>query len=79
MSAGDGRQESGVRFEDCVDLGTILDDLPRADEARRAILRDGMTTTTGTTGAPHVNPAVKVERDARAQFMSAWSKLGLDR
>ena len=48
-----------------------------ADEARRAIETEGLVTTTKTTGAVHVHPLVKVEREARAQFMKIWGELQL--
>ncbi len=55
-----------------------LESLDRADEARRAIAADGMTSTTKSTGAVHLHPAVKVEREARAQFAKLWGSLNLD-
>lgn len=51
--------------------------LDRADAAREAIGRDGMTTTNKDTGLVHVHPLLKVEKDARAQFAALWGKLGL--
>jgi hypothetical protein len=48
-----------------------LEALDRADEARAAIAKDGMTWTTPTTGAIHVNPLIRVEKEARAQFLAA--------
>jgi phage terminase small subunit len=54
-----------------------LEALDRADEARRLVAVEGMTTTTESTGAMHVNPLVKIERDSRAQFVHIWDLLGL--
>lgn len=54
-----------------------LEALDRADEARRIIQAEGMISKTTTTGAVHVHPAVKVEREARAQFVRIWDLLNL--
>lgn len=54
-----------------------LEALDRADEARRIIQAEGMISKTATTGAVHVHPAVKVEREARAQFVRIWDLLNL--
>lgn len=53
-----------------------LEALDRADLARLAIAAEGMTTTTRTTGAVHLHPLLRVEREARAQFLTAWDRLG---
>jgi phage terminase small subunit len=43
-----------------------------------AMLQDGdLTTTTATTGAVHLHPAVKIERDSQALFVRIWLELGL--
>ena len=47
----------------------------RADQARRQIASEGLTTTTKSTGVVHVHPLVKVERDNRALFARLWKKL----
>lgn len=52
-----------------------IEALDRADGARQLIANEGLTSTTTTTGAVHVHPLVKVEREARAQFLSAWAAL----
>jgi len=52
-----------------------LEALDRADSAREAIAAAGLTTTTKTTGAVHLHPLAKLEREARAQFIAAWSAL----
>jgi P27 family predicted phage terminase small subunit len=54
-----------------------LEALDRADEARRIIQAEGMISKTTTTGTVHVHPAVKVEREARAQFVRIWNMLNL--
>lgn len=57
-------------------LQAALEALDRADEARAEIATTGMTTTTKTTGAVHVHPLVKVERESRQQFSRIWADLG---
>ena len=59
-------------------LEQALTALDRADEARDVIKKEGMTTKTITTGAVHVHPLVKVERENRALFARLWKQLGLD-
>ncbi len=51
--------------------------LDRADQARALVDAAGLVTTTETTGAAHANPCVRIEREARAQFLTAWRDLGL--
>lgn len=51
--------------------------LDRAEEARAAIAESGLTTKTERTGVLHLNPLVKCEREARAQFRQVWADLGL--
>jgi P27 family predicted phage terminase small subunit len=58
-------------------LQSALEALDRAEEARRVITAEGMTKTTGSTGAVHLHPALRVEKDARNQFVMIWGKLGL--
>jgi phage terminase small subunit len=48
-----------------------------AEEARRQLREQGLTTTTKTTGTVHVNPLAKIERDNRASFISVWTALHL--
>ena len=50
----------------------------RAEAAREALERDGMTSES-KTGLVHVHPLVRVEKDALALFARIWSSLGLDR
>lgn len=54
-----------------------LEALDRADEARQIIQAEGIISKTTTTGALHAHPAVKVEREARAQFVRIWDLLNL--
>lgn len=53
-------------------LQAALESLDRAESARAAIAVEGMTATTKSTGAIHVHPLVKVEREARQQFARIW-------
>ena len=59
-------------------LQTALEALDRADEARELISTEGLTTVTETTGAVHLNPLVKLERESRQAFMKAWGLLHFD-
>jgi len=52
--------------------------LDRADEAGRAIDTEGLTSLTEATGAVHVHPAVKIERENRALFARLWTSMHLD-
>lgn len=56
---------------------TALEALDRADAAMAEIGRVGMTSETKTTGAIHVHPLVKVERESRGQFAKLWGLMGL--
>ncbi|MCO6044638.1 hypothetical protein NG895_12040 [Aeoliella sp. ICT_H6.2] len=58
-------------------LQTSLEALDRADGARAEVERTGMTTTTKTTGAVHLHPLLKVERESRQLFSKLWKDLGL--
>lgn len=51
--------------------------LDRADEARMAVSRDGLTTVTESTKAVHVHPAAKLEREFRQQALRVFDDLGL--
>jgi len=59
-------------------LQAALEAMDRAEGARQAIAVDGMVTKTGASGAIHLNPLVKAERDARQQFVAIWRALRLD-
>jgi hypothetical protein len=56
---------------------SALEALDRADAARAEIATVGMTSTTKTTGAVHVHPLCKLEREARQQFVTTWDRLHL--
>ncbi|MBK9171073.1 MAG: hypothetical protein IPM24_26940 [Bryobacterales bacterium] len=56
---------------------SALEALDTADAARHIVQAEGLTSTTASTGVVHLNPAVKVEREARAQFVRIWDMLGL--
>lgn len=58
-------------------LQAALEALDRTELARLAVERDGMTTTTKTTGAVHLHPLLKVEKESRQQFLRAWDAMGL--
>src|SRR5690606_28963123 len=49
--------------------------LDRADQCRTKVASAGLTTTTKTTGAVHIHPLLKAEREARQQFARIWSDL----
>lgn len=66
-----------VSPERLVLLQVALEALDRADAATEVIERQGMVTTTKTTGAVHVHPLVKVERESRQLFARCWSEMGL--
>ncbi len=54
-----------------------LEALDRADAARAQVEREGMTTKTRTTGAVHIHPAAKLERESRQLFARCWRDLNL--
>lgn len=58
-------------------LQAALEALDTADAARVAIESTGLTTTTKTTGAVHLNPLAKLERESRQQFCRIWNEMGL--
>lgn len=49
----------------------------RAEQARLALADDSLTTKTATTGAIHLHPLIKAERESRQQFARIWEILGL--
>jgi phage terminase small subunit len=51
--------------------------LDRADQAAAELAGKSLTTTTEKTGAVHVHPAVKIEREGRQQFAKLWGQLNL--
>jgi P27 family predicted phage terminase small subunit len=58
-------------------LQCALESLDRADSAREVVAREGMLSKTKSTGALHVNPLVKVERESRQQFARIWGEMHL--
>lgn len=58
-------------------LQAALEVLDRANEARKLLSTEGLTTKTKTTGAVHVHPLLKVEQEARQQFGKIWNDMGL--
>lgn len=58
-------------------LQAALEALDRADAARVALDGQPLTTTTRTSGAVHVHPLVRVERESRAAFARLWRDLAL--
>ena len=53
-----------------------LDALDLADECRERVRKEGLTTVTKTTGAIHIHPLVKVQKEQRGLFSRIW--LGLN-
>jgi P27 family predicted phage terminase small subunit len=57
-------------------LQIALEAFDRAGEASALLRTEGLTMQTATSGAVHVHPAVKIERDNRALFVRVWTVLG---
>lgn len=55
-----------------------LEALDRADAARELLQTEGLVSITTTTGAAHLNPLVKVERESRQLFARIWTQLHLE-
>jgi hypothetical protein len=60
-------------------LAEALSCLDRVAAARALIAAEGLTTTTKRSGVAHMHPALKVEKDARAQFVQLWTLLELSK
>ena len=58
-------------------LEQALRSLVRSDQCRRLIDEQGLVSTTKATGAVHLNPLVKAEREHRQLFGKLWDKLAL--
>jgi len=59
-------------------LQSGLEALDRVDSARAAIEADGLLwTPRGKALMAHAHPALAIEKEARSQFVTVWSKLGL--
>jgi phage terminase small subunit len=54
---------------------TALDALDLADECRARVRAEGLTATTKTTGAVHIHPLMKVEKEQRSLFAKIWGQL----
>lgn len=67
-----------VEIEGLPLLETALTQYDRAAQARNEIEASGLSWTNPDSGAVHVNPAAKVERDASKAFRLAWKALDLD-
>ncbi len=67
-----------VSLERCTLLEAALAALDRAEAAREVIEREGMVAVTAATGALHLNPLCKLERENRQLFGKLWGVLGLD-
>jgi len=52
---------------------SALESLDRADGAREQIAKEGLTFTTLTTGAVHLNPLTRLEKESRAAFVATWA------
>lgn len=52
-----------------------LDALDLADECLVLVRKEGMTTVTKRTGAVHVHPLMKVEKEQRSLFVKVWGQL----
>jgi P27 family predicted phage terminase small subunit len=58
-------------------LAVALEAKDRADEARELVKSEGMISQKEGSKMLHVHPALKIEKDARSQFLSAWNQLSL--
>jgi phage terminase small subunit len=58
-------------------LTVALEAKDRADQARKLVNSEGMISQKEGSKMIHVHPALKIEKDARAQFLSAWNQLSL--
>ncbi len=58
-------------------LAQTLAALDRANQAKGIVDAQGLTVTTESTGAVHLHPAAKCEREFRQQAMRGLEQLGL--
>jgi len=58
-------------------MQAALEDLDRADECRRIVKEEGLTSTTPRSGACHIHPLAKLEIESRRQFVKIFSALGV--
>jgi hypothetical protein len=54
-------------------LEQALRALDRAEQAAELVRRDGLVKTTASTGAVHVHPAAKIERESRQLFVKIFA------
>jgi hypothetical protein len=59
-------------------LEQCLRAIDRADELRAVIDREGLTSTTRTTGALHIHPLAKLETEHRSLFVKLARALRLE-
>jgi len=59
-------------------LEECLRALDQADHFRGLLATQELVQTTKTTGATHINPLVKAEKEARIAFLQMAKALGLD-
>lgn len=59
-------------------LAHALEQLDRADAAREAIAREGLTLKAKRSGAVKAHPALRIEAAARREFFKLWKELHLD-
>ena len=52
--------------------------MDRADQAAAILNREGLITGSTSGKMAHVHPAVRIEKDARAEFRRIWGQLSLD-
>jgi len=57
-------------------LRAALESLDRADQARERIAVDGLMADGGGK-IQHCHPLLRIEADARKQFVDVWTRLGL--
>ena len=58
-------------------IAEALRALDQADECADIIFKEGLTSKTKTTGAIHIHPLAKIEKEKRALFFKAWKTLHL--
>ena len=54
-----------------------LEALDTSDRARQILAEEGLTTVTKKSGATHIHPLARVERENKQLFFRIWSSLGL--
>ena len=59
-------------------MQVALEALDRADQAAEVIKVEGMTCKTEKTGAVHIHPLLKAERESSGLFLRCWTQLHLE-